>query len=758
MLNLKFNKKIQDITTNNYEANYNKIKQEYHKQTRNVVNKLKLLPKDSFTNEKILDIIPILSDFPPLNAVDHRCALVNRLITDYFFSLLSMQKLNKRSLSNNHHERFNLLLENVEYYLELSKNTNFKSGLPNHSKKIESPKKIAQIKKDNENIILLDEIDESILDDNLYNFIREKLDYISSNGILENRDIDLIQESLDSEIFHKYEQLPDFDFDEACNSINNSIKTSEWFLKNEGKIPEDSKHDLLCCFLNKVEKINKETIPLEHDFYSFIDENDKSTLLDILHQFIDINNYHAGMHIRLALTVASHNKSIHQLKSKIFSFAEYLGEKYFYSRFFFTVDSANKSTSDFLSAFNKLILDVFEPFAETSFSWGLVLAFGDAVFWFVLLNSVYGGTSIFDNNSVKPHSQKMLMQDSTQHQQVIWKFYGDNPILCKQLINEYETTFFLGNIDLRFKKNILKPHSHHQFDSVLASISNDLREMRRLLIKNYNPINSIIELDLQLSKPEQIAFGVTSDKIYALWQWETYGDGLGRICLGFDKEDMIQQASKTYRRDAQYRKVLRVNWDGKISPLETPWITADKMPLLCYDCPIDFNFHIMHKFHELFYDWYANATQKIKSRKIETHINHSLEKENDTLVFDEIDEISIIINESLNNLQSLEDSTIKGDTEECLDKANRINTFYFNQGIKSKRFFKILEENFNIIIKQGKGSEIKVIKQGGKIYRLGHHGKEVFYHANLIRKVLRRLEIQLDDWLKVINNYTLSSA
>lgn len=70
--------------------------------------------------------------------------------------------------------------------------------------------------------------------------------------------------------------------------------------------------------------------------------------------------------------------------------------------------------------------------------------------------------------------------------------YGQNPVLSNQLINEYQTTYLLGNIDLRFKKNIIRPLSYQQFDNDLMDISNDLREMRRLLVKNYNPVDSII--------------------------------------------------------------------------------------------------------------------------------------------------------------------------------------------------------------------------------------------------------------------------
>lgn len=744
MLNLKFSQKVQAVQTKNSKSKYNELKDNYYKKVRHIINKLKELPQEAFDNDVFSKLILIVDDLPPLNPIDPKVALSIRLIKDYFYSFSPLKDIHQHNLDNNHYQRFILLLERVESYLQLSQETTFKPRLSTYTNQLT----LSQSGETTIDSNILDEIDETILDNNLYDFICNKLDYAYTNNLINDKENDLIKKTLEPELFQKYEQLPDFDFDEICNSINNSIKTNEWFLRNDKEISDDAKHDLLCCFLKKVEKIDKNIIPLTHDFYALIDEEDKHSLINILHQIIELNNYYTGTHIKLSLTFSSHNLLVHQLKSNLFDFAEHLGEKYFYGRFFDDIISAEVATEKFLSAFNKLISEIFEPYTQKSFCYGIVFLFSDAVFWFVLLNSVYGGIPIFNNKNfdVQIYSQKSQVNRFLPYQHMIQSFYGNAPILCKQLMNEYETTFFLGNIDLRFKKNILRSNSYQEFKSKLNSISTDLREMRRLLIKNYNPINSIIELDLQLSETEQITLGGTSNKLYALWQWETYGDGLGRICLGFDKDEMIEQALKPYRKDAKYKQVLRVNWDGKISPLETPWVTTDKMSLLGYDCPIDFNFHIMHKFHELFYNWYANTAQKIKSKKVTLSINNELK--DDTLIFDEIDESNIIINETLNQFLVSDDYSFNDNTKPL---ENKKNTQYFNQGIKSTKFFKILEENFNITIKQGKGSEMKAIKEGGKIYRLGHHGKEVVYHANLIRKVLRRLEIELNDWLKVMN-------
>lgn len=735
------------VNLNPTEIKYNKLKNNYYSQVRSIVDILKQSPEYSFDTDKFESLLALLDNLPTLNPIDPKVANASRLLTEFFDSFGPMNLIHGDDLDNNHYHRFLLLLEKIESYLELSQNTLYRQGLAIYSNNLISKE---FLERDEEiDITVFEEVDEDIIDNNLYGFIQDKIEIITAQGLLNEQDISKIREELDPLIYQRYEQLPDFDLDEVVNSVNNSIKTGQWFLTNKGALPVEAKHDLLCCFLKKVQKIERNVIPLTHDFYCLIDEEDKNTLIDIFNQLIDLNNYYTGMHIKVALTIGSHDKSFQKLKTTIFDFAQHLSDKYFYSRFFNDVYSAEEATEKFLSLFNNLISITFESSTQSSFTWGLTFAFLDAVNWFVLLNSSYGGVPIFDESEHKAHilSQKSQISNYTSYIHMIQAAYGQNPVLSNQLINEYQTTYLLGNIDLRFKKNIIRPLSYQQFDNDLMDISNDLREMRRLLVKNYNPVDSIIELDLQLSDDEGVVIGNMESKIYALWQWETYGDGLGRICLGYDKDEMIRQASKLYRRDAQYNAVLRVNWNGKISPTETPWVTTDKMALIGYDCPVDLNFHVMHKFHELFYSWYVSATQKIKLRKAKQNESYDTQSSTEELVYDEVDETNIILNEALAQITFDEDLIIITDKLQAEDKSVRKSKIYFNSSIKSTKFFSTLKDHFDINITQGKGSEKKAVKKGGKIYRLGHHGKEVVYPVNYVRKVLNRLDIDFNDFI-----------
>ncbi len=227
---------------------------------------------------------------------------------------------------------------------------------------------------------------------------------------------------------------------------------------------------------------------------------------------------------------------------------------------------------------------------------------------------------------------------------------------------------------------------------------------------------------------------------------------------------------------------MRVNSDGKISPLDTPWVTTDKMIVSNSDHAIDFNFHIMHKFHEMFYEWYANATQKIKRYRaisnlpVDSSTEHSDEiilSEDSNFTYDEVDFENILINDVIAKIE--EDSVTISEIDSFNQKSShgesskphvveqseiviengeskfldKTKNSYFNKTIKSTEFFKTLERKFNVKVEQGKGSEIKVsrVANGGRIVRLGHHGKEVQYQATKVRQVLKKLNINIENWI-----------
>jgi hypothetical protein len=70
--------------------------------------------------------------------------------------------------------------------------------------------------------------------------------------------------------------------------------------------------------------------------------------------------------------------------------------------------------------------------------------------------------------------------------------------------------------------------------------------------------------------------------------------------------------------------------------------------------------------------------------------------------------------------------------------------------LRQRYFFKLLT-HCGVRIEQGKGSEIKLLREGGRPFRLGnHYGSNPTIPAFLANNILKRLEITRDEWLDAL--------
>lgn len=70
--------------------------------------------------------------------------------------------------------------------------------------------------------------------------------------------------------------------------------------------------------------------------------------------------------------------------------------------------------------------------------------------------------------------------------------------------------------------------------------------------------------------------------------------------------------------------------------------------------------------------------------------------------------------------------------------------------LRQRYFFKLLTR-CGVRIEQGKGSEIKLLREGGRPFRLGnHYGSNPTIPSFLARNILKRLEITRDEWLNAL--------
>lgn len=583
--------------------------------------------------------------------------------------------------------------------------------------------------------------DDLVIDNFLCQYIIDKIEKIYEEGLITSNDKKRLDNNIYKHEWQTYEQIFDFDFDEFVNSVQNSINSARRFKNEQGSIPLEYKRHLMSSFEYEIHSLNYSIIPKNHEFYSYIDDSDRLELVKILKSLIEINNSYEGVNEKVASTLLSKNNFSFDIKNRYFNYSKTIGQKYFYGKFITKFNNYNIYQNSFLNVFASYINLIIKESNKAALFSDSLYTFYKSMYWHVLNEGCYGGIALYQHGRIQPVSDRSLLLKGISEHDLVNARISPDITFAKILKDEYATTYFLNHIDLRFKNILPKYDNVEKYENEINNLAIDLREMRRLLVKNFKAADTIIDLELPLEYEQYAMIGAPKGKIYALWQWETFGDGLGRICIGYDQQDMSVQATKQSRMDATYRRVLRVNRDGLISPVESPWLNSSKMDLVGVEVALDFNLYVIRKFHALFIDWYAKAAQKIKQRN--SVLESTIEIFNDEITIDNEDYEQIFVQNSLN--EQVFDA----------DSSNNNQITVFNRGIKSKKFFKILEQTFHVVIEQGKGSEIKVsrLQQGGKIYRMGHHGSEVEYHATFVRKVLKRLNISLNEWSCAIKEY-----
>lgn len=590
---------------------------------------------------------------------------------------------------------------------------------------------------------MLQQVDESIVEDQLYPYLVDTLDRLERDELLPVDEVAQLKADLDHNQLKQFEQIIDFDIDEFKNSVENSIRTVRRFKTQGNDLPPDYYINLISSFGFEIKKIEGDKTPNVHKLYRYLDEADKLDLVTLIQRLFSLNNSYAGIHYKLALSISSTQQNYFQLKQDMFAWSLKIAHQYFYGRYTENASISKRYATEFLIDFDTYLNDILSKLENYNICLDLVNTFYKALSWHVMNFSNYGGITIFNGLNFEYVSERGMLIHRRDVRSVASLGWSKDVAHVHMLVGEFETSFFLNHIDLRLKPLVPKLSSTAEYVKRISELSTDLLEMRRLLVKNFKAEESIIELDLELTASERMVLKSKNGKMYALWQWETLGDGLGRICLHHDTDYIHKQAIKASRMDAQYTRVLRVNRDGCLSPIHAPWLDAKELDLVGVNSAMDFNLYILEKFHELFFNRYTEIAQKVKKR-----LNQATADNENNVIYDTYDLEVIQIQGSLQHLAS-EDSETVG----SVDGKPAEEKYYFNKSLKSSTFFKILKDKFDVVITQGKGSEINVsrLAHGGRVRRLKHHGKIVEYNAGLIRSVLKRLNIPLQEWVQACN-------
>lgn len=132
----------------------------------------------------------------------------------------------------------------------------------------------------------------------------------------------------------------------------------------------------------------------------------------------------------------------------------------------------------------------------------------------------------------------------------------------------------------------------------------------------------------------------------------------------------------------------------------------------------------LSKFHDLFIELYSK-------RKVHKQAKQEEDWSNNDFVYNYHDSIA------LSNVADITD-----DESELL-----VN---YIPSIKMSRFFTLMIDQFDCHVEGGKGSEVKIWRDGSKIFTIGRHKKDQKIPSWLVKNILTRIGIDRVSWLSTL--------
>lgn len=268
-----------------------------------------------------------------------------------------------------------------------------------------------------------------------------------------------------------------------------------------------------------------------------------------------------------------------------------------------------------------------------------------------------------------------------------------------------------GAVDPRHLAGIA-PRPDERLRAELAAMARDIQEMRPLLVCGYK------------SRKTALALGVG---LWASWAW-CGRHGIANLSVGGDEATVVRLAETN--RTARF---VGVDADGLLFDSRTPWLTAaDAKTPPGGPRPLALNHHVLGRFHERLFTFYDRIDLRRVRREGLVQTENGCPDE---------EAVVAALAASCRDLAEQEEPAPEGAETAQSGPSGRIRP------LRSTRLLALLADRFGCEVRQGKGSEVTVYREGGRKFTLGHHGRCVEVRAAVLRRLLRRVGISPADWL-----------
>lgn len=275
-----------------------------------------------------------------------------------------------------------------------------------------------------------------------------------------------------------------------------------------------------------------------------------------------------------------------------------------------------------------------------------------------------------------------------------------------------------------------------ELHSILESLVSDIEEMRPFLLHNFKSENICIEIAPQ----------VVLSFFFAI------GHGSGLIIGAPDPKTLL---ADVHNRKAKLSFSLQA--DGSINLTHLPWLTSKQITHQDKDT-LRANVKIVSALHATLFALFEKIDVKALAQKYklksQTQSNLEPTDEEFAALVQSISQSELERSDE-QKAQDLEQylplqapSTQQQTSSEPIQPEPDPETPTFSklQTLRLSSVLRILQQNLNCEVRQGKGSEIVIYRQGGHHFRLGHHKRNPLVHAPILKNILKHVGIELHEW------------
>lgn len=419
----------------------------------------------------------------------------------------------------------------------------------------------------------------------------------------------------------------------------------------------------------------------------------REQLAAINESFQDLNNALAGDLMIEAFVSLGHSSDSHDLKQRIFAFCEGYAREHFAG---VTFSSPRQKAGVFHKVLGRwrAYLDALQS-NQATFGFYYYPQFHACMAWHLVRRMV----------TPRDHGDPAI--------DAIRRYCSEELRFVEQF---HDMAFFLRRNDVRFTSAMRRLATMLPAPPTLEAFAEDLREMRPILAWWSKTAKRIVPA------PE------LGEGYAALWQWETNGDCIGRICIAKGEHNLVRQASHASRSDAKYERIFRVNHVGQLACVDLEWFNTGTATAYGHYRWAALNLLLLQRFHALFMVWYSKVDFAAMRREpVDASSPDGPSEEA---------QVHAALREVIEAPPAGADPT---------DPAGGPSWRSQIRQMRSDQLFRILT-TLGVRVAQGKGSEINLFHN--KTFRLGHHTRRPEISSGKIAQILRRLGIDLQTFVE----------